>query len=239
MARSSRRRRSSVDDFLQRAIWIFVGLAAVVLGFSVLLTEQPLIAMALLVCGIALPIGLWRRRRSTQQKEARMRVQQAQHLGVLLTVSGAEFEGIVADLFRALGYDNVERIGGSGDLGIDLTATDPDGLIVIIQCKRYGRGQKVGSPAIQSLMGAVVNHGADRGIFVTTSSFTTPARQHAETARISISLIDGDAITRLAVQASADVRRPELRQSVPQPAASVAEVADPYAAWPKPPWPRS
>lgn len=239
MARSSRRRWSSMDDFFRRAIYIFLGLAALVLGFSILLTEQPLIAMALLFCAIALPFGLWQRRRTAQLKETQLRVQQAQQLGTLLTVSGAEFEDIVAELFRALGYDDVERIGRSEDLGIDLTATDPNGFIVIIQCKRYGRGQKVGSPAIQSLMGAVVNHGADCGIFVTTSSFTTPARQHAETARIPITLLDGDAITRIAVQLSASASHAGSSIGTPQPSAAITDTADQNATWPEQPSPRS
>lgn len=238
MARSSRRRRSSLDDLVRRAIYVVVGFATVMLGFSVLLAEQPIIAATLLVCAVVLPIALWQRRRNAQREEARFRVQQAQRLGTLLTVSGAEFESIVAELFRALGYGAVERIGGSGDLGIDLTATDPDGLVVIIQCKRYGRGQKVGSPAVQSLMGAVVNRGADRGIFVTTSSFTTPARRHAETARIPITLIDGDAITRLAVQISASQSHAQPPIGVPQPSTTIADASDPNASWPEQPSPR-
>lgn len=63
-------------------------------------------------------------------------------MGQLLTVSGAEFEDIAADLFRAMGYQDVERIGRFGDLGVDLLGTDPDGFSVVIQCKRYGRSQK-------------------------------------------------------------------------------------------------
>jgi restriction system protein len=101
----------------------------------------------------------------------------------------------------------MERIGGSGDLGVDLTGIDPNGLRVIIQCKRYGRGQKIGSPAVQMLIGAVANQGADRGIFVTTSTYTAPAIRAAKSGRVVIDLIDGDDLTRLAREAG---MRPEM-----------------------------
>jgi restriction system protein len=229
MPRSSRRRRKSVDAFVRQAIIWLIAAAVVVFAFSVLASEQPVIAVALLAAVVIVPVLLWRRRRLARRAEARFRVQQAQHIGGLLTVSGGEFEQIVADQFRALGYDDVERIGGSGDLGVDLLATDPAGLTVVIQCKRYGRGQKVGSPATQLLMGAVVNRGADRGIFVTTSSFTAPAIEHAKAARVPLTLIDGDGITRLALQASAAPNETEVHASIPQPVAPVGDLSDSYS----------
>lgn len=201
MPRASKR-RSGFDEFVHRAVFILIAVFVVLYLIAIFVAEQPVIALALMALIIVVPIGLMVRKRSIRKRQARFHVQQAQHLGQLLTVSGAEFEDIAADLFRAIGYRNVERIGRSGDLGVDLIGTDLDGLSVVIQCKRYGSGQKIGSPAIQTLMGAVVNHGADKGIFVTTSSYTTPALHHAQTARIPIHLIDGAELTRLATQAS-------------------------------------
>lgn len=201
MARKSKKRQSQFDAFMIRlTLWVF-GVMIVVGVLWEFVSEQPLIALTIAVLLVAVPIGLWFMRRGTREREAQFRIHQAQHIGDLLTVSGSEFEAIVADLFRAIGYHEVERIGGSGDLGVDLTGVDRDGQRVIVQCKRYGIGQKIGSPAIQSLMGTVVNHGADRGIFVTTSTFTAPALQVAKSGRVTIDLIDGDALTRLARQA--------------------------------------
>jgi len=176
----------------------------VVTLLGIVITEYPAVA-ALVVVGVPVVAWWrWRRRQRARQRQARMRLRQAQRLGDLLTVSGAEFEAIVADLFTALGYTDVERIGGSGDLGVDLLATNPAGETVVIQCKRYGRGNRVGSPAVQSLMGTVVNRGADRGIFVTTSDFTAPAVALAKSTRVPITLIDGGQITRLAVEAASE-----------------------------------
>ena len=206
MGRRSKRRRSRTSTD-QSMYFVLAGGFGIVLLIS-LATEYPVLA-ALLFCalpiiGVAGAAWLWQHRRRTHARESRMRLLQTQRLGNLLTVSGAEFESMIAELFRALGYRDVERIGGSGDLGVDLLETDPDGFTVVVQCKRYGRGNKIGSPAIQSLMGTVVNQGADRGILVTTSDFTAPAVALANTARVPISLVNSDDITRRAIEAMSD-----------------------------------
>lgn len=202
MPRKSRR-QSQFDSFVLRLTLLVIG-GMIALGLLMeFASEQPLMAVTIAILLFAVPVGLWYRRRENQKREARRHVQQAQQLGQLLTVSGSEFEDIVADLFRALGYRDMIRIGGSGDLGVDLMGIDPDGLRVIVQCKRYGRGQKIGSPAVQNLMGAVVNQGADKGVFVTTSTFTAPAIQAANSGRVAVELIDGDRLARIAVEADA------------------------------------
>jgi HJR/Mrr/RecB family endonuclease len=193
-----RGRQSGFDSFMLRlTLWITGGMIFIGLLWE-FVSNQPLVALVIAVLAIAVPIGMWYQRRENRKREAGFHVQQAQELGKLLMISGSESEDTVADLFRAHGYKDIERIGGSGDLGVDLTAIDPHGLRVIVQCKRYGRGQKIGSPAVQMLIGAVANHGADRGIFVTTSTYTAPAIQAATSGQIAIELINGADLTRLA-----------------------------------------
>ncbi len=203
MGRSSRRRRSSVDAFNGRAVYFLLAIFLLVGSVGRLASEQALVAALLLGGGLGLTIWIWRRRQRARQIEAKIRLRRLQRLGELLTMSPAEFEGAVAELFRALGYRDVKHIGGSGDLGVDLTAIAPNGQRVIVQCKRYSPGNKVGSPAVQNLMGAVVNHGAACGFFVTTSEFTGPAKQLAQTSRVPISLIDASRLVQLAEQAQA------------------------------------
>lgn len=206
MARSSRRHLNRNRTGEKVAIGLVLGIVVLSVIASAV-AAHPVVA-ALVVLGIiAAGIGYARYRQVSRRAAIHRWAEQAQHLGDLLTVSGGEFEGITADLFRVMGYRDVQRIGGSGDLGVDLTAIDPAGVPVIIQCKRYGRGQKVGSPAVQSLMGAVVHRGAGRGIFVTTSSFTAPAIEHARSGRVAITLIDGDTLTQMAANASAPAIR--------------------------------
>ncbi|MEU0009133.1 restriction endonuclease [Streptomyces sp. NPDC006314] len=91
------------------------------------------------------------------------------------------FEQAIADLCVRDGCREVEVVGGAGDLGADVTAFTPDGRRVIIQCKRYGDGNKVGSQDMQRFGGTCFTvHGADVAAVVTTSDFTAPALEYAQ-----------------------------------------------------------
>lgn len=71
----------------------------------------------------------------------------------------------------------VERSGHSGDAGIDgIISQDPLGLDrSYLQAKRYGPDQSVQRPAIQGFVGALMGAQGDRGVFITTSSFSSGA----------------------------------------------------------------
>ncbi len=98
----------------------------------------------------------------------------------LLALTPVEFERAVAHLLQDLGYREVRHSGGPGDLAADITCRDSRGRTVIVQCKRYAPGARIGSRDIQSFIGMLsVHHHADRGIFVTTSEFTPPAKKLA------------------------------------------------------------
>jgi hypothetical protein len=126
-------------------------------------------------------------------REPRIR---ARTLSELLMLSPSQFESAIAQLFRDSGYRHVKMRGGSGDLGVDITCDGPNGERVAVQCKRYAPGKPVGSPVIQSFIGmATTHHRVDRGIVVTTSNFTEPARKLAKQHRIR--LIDGDELARI------------------------------------------
>lgn len=107
-----------------------------------------------------------------------------------------EFEFAVGDLMRELGFRRVRRIGGAGDLAVDLTARDPEGRSVAVQCKRYDPAGSVGSPEIQKFIGMTTTHHlVDRAIFATTARFTKPAAELAGKHRIE--LWDGAELARL------------------------------------------
>jgi restriction system protein len=144
---------------------------------------------------IILLIRLWRWNR-------RRRRLRAKTFGELLALTPSQFEAAVGDLLHDLGYHEVKRVGRSGDLAADLRCRDRQGRSVIVQCKRYAPGARVGSRDIQSFIGMVaVHHQADRGIFVTTSAFTQPAIDLAQ--RHDITLIDGEELVRLVEQVHA------------------------------------
>ncbi|MFJ7147614.1 restriction endonuclease [Streptomyces sp. NPDC100445] len=92
-----------------------------------------------------------------------------------------EFEQAVAALCERDGCTAVEVVGGAGDLGADVLAVAPDGRRVVVQCKRYGDANRVGSQDLQRFGGTCYTvHEADVAVLVTTSDFTTPAVEYAE-----------------------------------------------------------
>lgn len=71
------------------------------------------------------------------------------------------------------------RVGGSGDLGADVLAWDPDDHKVVVQCKQYSA--PVGSGALQKFNGtAVPEHHADIAVIVALNGFTRPAVDFAQ-----------------------------------------------------------
>ncbi len=124
---------------------------------------------------------------------------------VLTVVRGldpAAFERLVIRLLIAMGYgtaDTGQHTGRSGGEGIDgIIHRDALGLDrVYLQAKRY-TDNAVGPEAINAFYGALQRKGADRGVFITSSTFTTGARA-AERDFRTIVLIDGPMLARLMV----------------------------------------
>ncbi len=120
----------------------------------------------------------------------------AQTLGELLMLTPSEFEVAVAQLLQKLGYSNVQVVGGAGDLGVDIVCWDDQSQKIVVQCKRYAPGRRVGSPDLQSFLGMMtIHHQAHSGIFVTTSTFSQPALDLA--GQHPVTLIDGNQLTQL------------------------------------------
>lgn len=145
-------------------------------------------ALAYAATVIAVAFAWWRSR-----NRRRFRVRTLAHL---LALTPVQFEEATAALLRDLGYRNVRRVGGAGDLAADILCRDAWGRAVVVQCKRYAADHLIDSPMMQQFIGMVfVHHGAERGIYVTTSRFTDPAADLGRTH--DITLLDGDALTRL------------------------------------------
>jgi restriction system protein len=82
-----------------------------------------------------------------------------------------EFELLVCDLFRRMGYQ-VEQTPLSGDSGID-GYLRKDGILSILQCKRV-KGS-VGEPILRDLFGTMHATGAKKGVVVTTGKVSMKA----------------------------------------------------------------
>ncbi len=118
-------------------------------------------------------------------------------------ISPTEFEKLVVGLLKGMGYGDGKVTGKSGDGGIDgILNQDALGLEKIyIQAKRFDYAQ-VGEPEIRNFSGSLDPFGANKGVFITTSSFSATARRTAENISRGgkfIRLIDGQELAALMI----------------------------------------
>lgn len=125
-------------------------------------------------------------------------------LSRILACSPTFFERLVVELLVKMGYggsrrDAGERIGQSGDGGIDgIIKEDRLGLDTIyIQAKRW-QGS-VGRPEIQKFVGALQGQRAKKGVFITTSAYTAEAIDYASRIDTKVVLIDGPLLANLMI----------------------------------------
>ncbi len=138
---------------------------------------------------------------STARAENRAAVE-GELLKKALTLDPAGFERLVLRLLEAMGYGKngvVEHSGQSGDGGIDgIISQDPLGLDrIYLQAKQYATDRTVGRPTLQAFAGALMSAQGDRGVFLTTASFTREAIEEARRVNLRIELIDGRRLAEL------------------------------------------
>lgn len=113
------------------------------------------------------------------------------------------FEALVLDLLHAMGYGasraDLQHVGRSGDGGIDgIISLDRLGLEkVFIQAKRWQ--SSVGREVVQAFYGALAGQRANKGVLITTSTFTPHAIEFAKSIE-RIVLIDGERLTALMME---------------------------------------
>lgn len=134
-----------------------------------------------------------------------LRAQLAQELlARILSCSPSFFEQLVVELLVKMGYggsrrDAGERIRQTGDGGIDgIIKEDRLGLdLIFIQAKRW-QGT-VGRPEIQKFVGALQGQRARKGVFITTSTYTSEAIDYATRIDTKVVLIDGKHLSSLMI----------------------------------------
>ena len=124
-------------------------------------------------------------------------------------LSLSAFEQLVVDILLSMGYGGSEGRGmvtqASNDGGID-GVIGQDALAlglskIYVQAKRYGEKNSVGRLEVQSFVGAM--HGqALQGVFITSGSFTSGARNYAPNlgGGLSLVLIGGERLARLMIK---------------------------------------
>lgn len=115
-------------------------------------------------------------------------------LNILQSLHPSGFERICQRLLREHGFQKVTVTGRSGDGGIDgngLLELNPFvSFSVLFQCKRY-QGS-VSASQIRDFRGAMMGR-ADKGIIITTGTFTTDAKKEARRDGVPpIELVDGE-----------------------------------------------
>ncbi len=115
------------------------------------------------------------------------------------------FERLVVDLLVHMGYggtqaDAAQVVGRSGDGGIDgVIKQDRLGLdAVYVQAKRWGAS--VGRPEVQAFAGGLDGRQATKGVMITTSSFTSDAKNFVDRIQKRIILIDGETLARYMIE---------------------------------------
>lgn len=124
------------------------------------------------------------------------------------------FEKLVVDLLIRMGYggsveDAGKAIGKSGDGGIDgIIKEDKLGLdFIYIQAKRWEG--VVGSPEIHKFVGALTGRQANKGVFITTSKFTSDAKDFVIHLNKKVVLIDGEQLAQLMMDYDIGVTKTE------------------------------
>lgn len=119
---------------------------------------------------------------------------------VILSKDPREFENLVIMLLKRMGYGgeikNAAQVTQySNDKGIDgVIREDVLGLGRIhIQAKRYAKNNTVSREEIQKFVGALAGAKSNKGVFITTSSYTKGAEEFADSlsGSTTLVLIDG------------------------------------------------
>jgi restriction system protein len=117
-----------------------------------------------------------------------------QFIDLLKSLSPSGFENLCKRLLRESGFEKVEVTGRSGDGGIDgigvLQINPLVSFNVVFQCKKWD--QAVPPKEVRDLHGAMDGR-AEKGILLTTGTFSTQARREAERPGATpIELVDGE-----------------------------------------------
>ncbi len=141
--------------------------------------------------------------------------------------SPADFEGLVGQLLRKMGFEEVEvtPLGGDGGVDVrgDLVVGDVVRIRMAVQAKRWKAN--VPAPVIQQVRGSLGAH--EQGLIITTSDFSRGARREAERSDASpVALMNGQKLADLLArhEVGATKRKFELvMRDAPEKGLSAAE----------------
>lgn len=121
----------------------------------------------------------------------------------LEALDGSEFEKLCSRLLERLGFGRVENVQDVADEGRDLLIHSTQGLI-IVECKHHPHSS-VGRPVVQKLHSAVISSNGNKGMLITTGTFSKEAVEHAKKLHPTIELIDRNGLIDMATRAGIDL----------------------------------
>ena len=125
----------------------------------------------------------------------------------ILNINSSLFEKLIVDLLLKMGYGEFRP-----DTSIMTTSLNEEcvcGIInqdklglekIAIQAKRFNLSQKIDRQIIQNFAGALIGKGLNKGVFITTSSFSNDAYEYINNQNLTIILIDGEKLAKLMIE---------------------------------------
>ena len=132
----------------------------------------------------------------------------SQLMDEIMELTSTEFEKLVVKLLLKMGYGSGIDDAGvvtqqSNDGGIDgIIKEDQLGFSnIYIQAKQWDPNRTVSRPEIQTFVGALTGKQAQKGLFITTATFSSGALEYSKNLHATkVVLIDGASLTRLMIK---------------------------------------
>ncbi|OEV10900.1 restriction endonuclease [Streptomyces nanshensis] len=188
------RRRSRRQQRAEAQVIAFgvAAVAAITLFVAVVnwIREHPWMLLVAIVVGAAV-LGGWHHQRQQKAQWEQVRARGLRYaISHLDSLHHREFEHAIRDLMKRDGCTDAVQVGGAGDNGADVKATDPFGRRWVIQAKHRRKGwagSPIGTPDLHVLNGTARQlHGADVVVLVTNGRFTSGCPPLAKSQRLHL-----------------------------------------------------
>ncbi|MFE2288654.1 restriction endonuclease [Streptomyces sp. NPDC059443] len=187
--RPRRRKNQHREQVVLTALAATLALGVMAAALRWLAAHPWTVAAVLLVA--AAGAGAWAWRRGEAARWDQVRANGLRYaLGQLDGLHHRAFEFAVRDLMRRDGCADAQQVGGRGDNGADVKATDPYGRRWVIQCKHKKdgwSGKPVGTPDLHVLNGTGRQiHNGDVLVMLTNGRITDNAVRFAKSQRLHL-----------------------------------------------------
>ncbi|MGO9482433.1 MAG: restriction endonuclease [Candidatus Kryptoniota bacterium] len=162
----------------------------------------PVLAGVLLIPAAVSAFNAWRKGQLLERQQG---------IGSIRSIAWREFEELVGEAYRRLGYSVTETGGGGADGGVDLILRK-NGEKLLVQCKHW-KLEKIGVKVVRELYGVIAAEGASGGIVICSGTFTQEARDFARGKPME--LVEGTALARMVEEVK---KKPSLVSASPIPA---------------------